>query len=120
MNEIKRILQSKDDEIRKLKYIIDEKLGGWTKGKRYGLSFDDLLTVLKKADEYDKCFCEKEKNVKTTDKDIDENIVVFFDIPKASSIFASAIVCTEYDGEIIPTKIINGSKALELYNLLRR
>ena len=42
------------NDIDYLENIIDEKLGDWTKEKRYGLSFMDLMNVLDKADKYDK------------------------------------------------------------------
>jgi hypothetical protein len=51
--DIEKILQSKDDEIRELKHIIDDKLGMWTKDNRYGLSLVELLKALEKAEKYD-------------------------------------------------------------------
>ena len=59
--DIKKILQSKDEEIRELRHIIDEKLGEWTKDKRYGLTFKDLMLVLEKAEKYDKLSSQSSK-----------------------------------------------------------
>lgn len=41
------------EKIHDLEEIIDTKLGGWTKDRKYGLSLTELTTALEKADKYD-------------------------------------------------------------------
>lgn len=58
------------EKIHDLEEIIDTKLGGWTKDRKYGLSLTELTTALEKADKYDKIKKWLKKEIKYTRKNM--------------------------------------------------
>ena len=58
------------EKIHDLEEIIDTKLGGWTKDRKYGLSLIELTTALEKADKYDKIEKWLKKEIKYTRKNM--------------------------------------------------
>ena len=59
-----------EEKIHDLEEIIDTKLGGWTKDRKYGLSLTELTTALEKADKYDKIEKWLKKEIKYTRKNM--------------------------------------------------
>lgn len=69
--EQRTVIKQLNNEIEDLKKFIDEKLGGWTRGKHYGISFVELMEILDKAEKYNKII----ESIKNGDGIGDTNIL---------------------------------------------